>query len=130
MDILEQARLDDSLRLAEDFSSLGFSSSMKLVAQRFQGALNNLDLTLPLPSDETACKSKIAEYIKLMSAVVLKIFASTGCNGFFPLHLVTGMRALKKVLLGKLTFSFVVFSSVVSTNMMAISAENFQLMDS
>ncbi len=105
MDILEQIRMDDSLQLPEEYSSLGFSSTMKLVAERFKHVLNRFDLMLPLPSDETA-NSKIDEYIKLMSTVVLKIFASTGCNSFFPLHLVTGMRALKKVLLGKLLDTF------------------------
>lgn len=63
--------------------------------------LANYDIFLPLPdeADDETIKRKVDDYVRIFSLCVLKVFGSCGCDGFFLLHLVTGMRALKKVIL-------------------------------
>jgi hypothetical protein len=66
---------------------------------KYLSLLRPYDIHLPLPQDKTKAKETVDGYIKIFSLVVLKVFAGTGCEGFFLLHLITGMRALKMVLL-------------------------------
>ncbi|KAL6063408.1 hypothetical protein QOT17_011559 [Balamuthia mandrillaris] len=82
---------------SKEEASLGFQSRVRRITQEsYQQYLRKYDLELPAAlTDESETAEE--ELLQLFSTTVLKVFASEGCQQFFLLHLVTAMRALKRV---------------------------------